>query len=623
MEDPYIWLESIDDPKVIKWVDSENVRLREFLGVLPGELRREVAKYVKIPYLMLVKVCRKGYFALFRRGSSFEIVLIGRDGSRRKILDSRSLGKDVVLKWFYIDDEGERLAYTFSYAGSDVGITRIVDTKDLEIIDELKGVVGDITWIDKERYYYVRFYREGETPDGVKAPTERVFLREGGKDVMVFGEGIPQSYFISLSKSTDSSKALVAVFYGSSWSNIYGGNLRDPDTWVLVYGKSKFMTYPIDYVNGKYYVLSHDDRRGLGRVVEVGDGLSKVVIKAWRYPLRDAVIVGNHLVAHYLVNASSILKVYTLSGKLVKRLRFRPPGTLSSFSTDGKELVFKYESFIIPYRLYRLVNGSVELIGSKRIRGDYIVTEGWVRSKDGTPIHIFIIERRGCRLGKAVVYGYGGFSIGLTPRYYHFITPFINRCGTFVVTNLRGGDEFGEEWHKAGMREKKQNVFNDFIAIIEYLRSKGYSVVALGSSNGGLLVGAVLTQRPEILDGAVIGYPVLDMLRFHKLYIGSAWIPEYGNPDDPRDREYLLKYSPYHNVKKVQYPPTLVFTGLHDDRVHPGHAFKFVAKLKEVNAPVFLRTEKLSGHSGATPDVKVREYSDILAFIFKVFKLNH
>ncbi|HDD26562.1 MAG TPA: S9 family peptidase, partial [Acidilobales archaeon] len=145
LEDPYIWLESIDDPKVIKWVDSENVRLREFLGVLPGELRREVAKYVKIPYLMLVKVCRKGYFALFRRGSSFEIVLIGRDGSRRKILDSRSLGKDVVLKWFYIDDEGERLAYTFSYAGSDVGITRIVDTKDLEIIDELKGVVGDIT----------------------------------------------------------------------------------------------------------------------------------------------------------------------------------------------------------------------------------------------------------------------------------------------------------------------------------------------------------------------------------------------------------------------------------------------------------------------------------------------
>jgi prolyl oligopeptidase len=183
------------------------------------------------------------------------------------------------------------------------------------------------------------------------------------------------------------------------------------------------------------------------------------------------------------------------------------------------------------------------------------------------------------------------------------------------MANLRGGSEYGEKWHRAGMRENKQNVFDDFIAVLEKLKNEGYKVAAWVRSNGGLLVSATLVQRPDVMDAAIIGYPVIDMLRFHKLYIGRVWIPEYGNPDNPEDREFLERYSPYHNVKKQNYPPIMIYTGLHDDRVHPAHALKFFMKLKELNAPVYLRVETKSGHMGASPETRIRELADMLSFV--------
>ncbi len=217
------------------------------------------------------------------------------------------------------------------------------------------------------------------------------------------------------------------------------------------------------------------------------------------------------------------------------------------------------------------------------------------------------------------VFGYGGFNISLTPRFFPQVIPFIKRGGSFAMANLRGGSEYGEEWHRAGMRENKGNVFDDFIAVLSKLKGEGYKVAAWGRSNGGLLVSATLTQRPDVMDSALIGYPVIDMLRFHKLYIGSVWIPEYGNPDDPKDREFLLRYSPYHNIDPDKsYPPTLIYTGLHDDRVHPAHALKFFMKMKEVGAPVYMRVETKSGHMGASPETRARELTDLLAFVVKV-----
>ncbi|MCR6668557.1 MAG: prolyl oligopeptidase family serine peptidase, partial [archaeon YNP-WB-040] len=243
-------------------------------------------------------------------------------------------------------------------------------------------------------------------------------------------------------------------------------------------------------------------------------------------------------------------------------------------------------------------------------------------SKDSTKIHAFKVQNKNKKSNFVFAYGYGGFRISLTPRFHTHVIPFIEDGGIFVVANLRGGGEYGEKWHRAGMRENKQNVFNDFIAVLEHLKKEGAKIVAYGVSNGGLLVGAILTQRPDLIDGAIIGYPVLDMLRFDKLYIGRTWVTEYGDPENPKDKEYLVKYSPYHNIKKRGYPPVMIFTGLYDDRVHPAHALKFAAKLEEIGAPYLLRVERKSGHSGATPQTKIEEYSDIMAFVYHTFKMQ-
>ena len=325
---------------------------------------------------------------------------------------------------------------------------------------------------------------------------------------------------------------------------------------------------------------------------------------------------------HYIINAASRLKIYGLKGEFIKEIYIDPPGTLSNFNRFENELIFKYESFYIPYRVYKLDGWNLKLhiLDEERVPDNYIIEDRWVKSYDGTSIHFFIFRKGDAELKNVIAYGYGGFGLGLTPRFYPHIIPLIEDGFVFTVANIRGGDEFGESWHKAGMRSNKNNVFKDFIAVIQYFKDMGSKVVAYGSSNGGLLVGGVLTIDPSLLDGAVIGYPVLDMLRFHKLYIGRAWIPEYGDPENPEDLEYLIKYSPYHNIREMGYPPTLVYTGLYDDRVHPSHAFKFVAKLKDHNAPVYLRTEKLSGHMGASPEVKVRELSEVVSFIYKVFE---
>lgn len=622
IKDQYIWLENVDDSKVISWVDKENTRLRILLNKIPNYLEPKITKYYTTPYVYLVKISKKGYFLLIREKFSYKINLITRDREVSTLVDSSKLGKDVVLQWFYVNDEGDKLAYSYSYAGSDEGILKIIDTNSMDVLDEIKGVVSDVTWIDKDKYYYIRFYRRDKTPDGVNAPAERVFLRENyHNDHLVFGEGIQTSHFISLKKSLRNDKMLLTVSYGWTWSNVYGGDLNNPDSWELIYGKDEFITKPIDYIRGKYYIISYDDKDGLGRIIAL-DGDKRIIVRADKYPIRDAVILDNKIISHYIIDAASKIKVYNMNGDLIDELNISPPGTLSSFDRIDGEVIFKYESFYIPYRIYKLTAQNLELIDKVEIDNGFVVNDGWVKSYDDTPIHMFIFKRKDVDIKNVLVYGYGGFGIGLTPRFYPSIIPFVEDGGIFVVANIRGGDEFGEKWHRAGMRDKKINVFYDFMAVIKYFKDLNARVVAYGSSNGGLLVGATLVMKPTLIDAAVIGYPVLDMLRFHKLYIGKAWVPEYGNPDNPNDRKFLLKYSPYHNIRKAKYPPILVYTGLHDDRVHPGHAFKFVAKLKEIGAPIYLRTEKLSGHMGAAPKTKIKELTDVMAFIYKVMNIK-
>nr|WP_324609477.1 prolyl oligopeptidase family serine peptidase [Thermococcus piezophilus] len=613
MEDPYVWMENLQDERVLKLVEEENKRFREFVGELSDELFPEVKELYFLPIVRMAKLTERGTLVMVNEAGRQVVKWLDGD----VIVDSKKLeeelGDEVLLQGFTADSEGKRLAYSFSIGGADEGITRIIDLESGKLIEEIRPSVWGIIFLE-DGYYFARFYRKEKTPDGMEPPAVRLFFKDESGERMVFGGGLGSGYFINMGKSTDGKWAMVVVTFGWNKAEIYLGLIEEPEKWKKVYS-AEVPAQPIDVVDGKIYILTKEGK-GLGKVIAIEDGEIEEVIPEGEFPLEWAVIVSDRILAGRLVHASHRLEVYSLNGKKLDEIIFDLPGSLYPLDTDGKKVILRYESFTVPYRLYEF-DGELKLLDERKVEGDFQVSEDFAMSGDGTRIHYFLVKGEGGER-KAWVFGYGGFNISLTPRFFPQAIPFIRRGGTFVMANLRGGSEYGEEWHRAGMRENKQNVFDDFIAVLGKLKAKGYKVAAWGRSNGGLLVSATLVQRPDVMDAALIGYPVIDMRRFHKLYIGSVWVPEYGNPDDPKDREFLLKYCPYHNVKRQKYPPTLLYTGLYDDRVHPAHAIKFFMKLREVGAPVYLRIETKSGHMGASPETRARELTDLLAFVIKV-----
>jgi prolyl oligopeptidase len=335
-----------------------------------------------------------------------------------------------------------------------------------------------------------------------------------------------------------------------------------------------------------------------------------------------------------LENVHSALRIHDLRGKEMSRIVLPSLGTVDGISgeSEGNELFFGFTSFTTRYQVYRydLATRKTTLwraITSSFKPDSFVTRQVWYRSKDGTRIPMFLIHKKGLRRSRktpALLYGYGGFNISILPAFQASCMPFLEKGGIYAIANLRGGGEFGEKWHQAGMRGKKQNVFDDFIAAAEWLIKNGYTskehIASYGGSNGGLLVGAMITQRPDLFKANIPAVPVMDMLRFHKFHGGMHWMRDYGNPDDPKDAAYLLKYSPYHNIKKgTAYPATLVMTAAGDDRVHPLHAYKFFARLQEANVssdPLLLRVEKKAGHGGSGAVSKAIETAaDLYSFV--------
>jgi len=617
--DPYLWLEDMDDPKVEEWAKARDDKARRVLASISRALRPRITEYYSVPMVLMLEASRRGLFTLSREDGAYKVKLMSGDGAVEELVDSRDLGEDVLIKAIQAEKDGSRYAYNYSHAGSDEGFTVLVDATTGEELDRLEGVTGFVTWLDDEVFYYVRSYRKEETPDGVKPPASRVLRREGGEEALAYGVGVPTSHWISIKKSLDGSRALLEVSYGWHRSTVHAGDIGNPDSWEKIYGGEDFKAVPIDH-SGEMYLIRSFDGEGWGRIVSVDEeGEAEELVGESGSPLEGAVVTQDKIVAVYLVDASSVIKRFGLDGTELDDVCFDLPGSVDFLTSDGTSSYFRYQSFTVPHRLYKLGVEGLETLTSQRVPGAFEVADGWSTSRDGTRVHSFTVKRKGAKTERALVYGYGGFSIPLTPRYFPYVVPFIEDGGVFVQANLRGGTEYGEGWHRAGMRERKQNVFDDFASVIGGLKGEGARAVAVGRSNGGLLVGATLTQRPELLDGAVIGYPVIDMRRFHELLIGRAWVPEYGDPDDPGDAEFLSKYSPYHNVwEDAEYPPVLIYTGLHDDRVHPGHAFKFGALLEDSGHDVLMRVETKSGHAGATPTTKIEEESDVMAFVYRV-----
>lgn len=621
--DPYIWLEDINNPKVIEWIRFKNMKTKEFLSDYPDRLRPRVMKYYEIPTVRIARLTRKGIYLLVNEKLEYRVYRLNNDGSKDLIISSRDLGDNIIIKWIYLNEDGDRLIVSYS-KGSDIGYYRLIDPFSNEVLDELYGSLNDFVWIDKDRYYYVRFYRNEKTPDNMDPPAERIFLRSNGYEEMITSITPPTNYLIALSKSIDSSKALLTISHGWSRSWVYAGDLDKPDYWVKIFGDDKHIFYPVNYVNGRYIILAYDGN-GLGRIVEIKDNnIRELISEDENFPLKAVETTFDKILALYLVHGSSCLKIFNMDGNLLEVHRFDPPGSVGLIQCIDDTCIFKYETSFIPYRLYLYRDNELRVIDRIEINSEIFgIEEFWVESYDKTPIHVFRIYNRKCDNKKTIIYGYGGFGVSISPVYASYLLTFIEDCGSICIANLRGGGEYGEKWHRAGKRDLKENVFQDFISVVKYMKNLGYDVIVMGSSNGGLLTAVTMIRIPELLNGVLIGYPLTDMLRFHKLYIGRLWIDEYGDPDNPVDREYLLKYSPYHNLKPgVKYPLALIYTGLHDDRVHPGHALKFSAKLDEIGVVNYLRVETESGHSGANPGVKLNELLDILSFIYKVFGLK-
>ena len=316
-----------------------------------------------------------------------------------------------------------------------------------------------------------------------------------------------------------------------------------------------------------------------------------------------------------MMDAKAVPVLYDYEGRRLKTFHMEKPMGLKDLDSDCKRAVLAMESFGIPYSQF-VLKGD-ELANTEELEIVPVNVSDRFADSSGTKAHYFMVKPDGDGSDGMLAYGYGGFNIPVVPTYYPIFAYLLSRGVGLAVANLRGGNEYGEDWHRDGMLLKKQNVFNDFQSVIKELRQGGSRVVAFGVSNGGLLVGATLTQAPEILDGAVIGNPVLDMMRFHKMSVGKFWVPEFGNPEIPGDAEYLARYSPYHNIADRKYPDTLIYTRLNDDRVHPAHAIKFHIKLKEKLPGANLRASQGGGHIGLTAEESVSEISDICAFVLK------
>ena len=399
----------------------------------------------------------------------------------------------------------------------------------------------------------------------------------------------------------------------------------------------------VDHRDGYFYVLT-DVQAPNYRLVRIS--VDDTDVEKWEevlpekdYLLESVQTAGGQFFANYLENATNQVYVYDYQGNKEQQLSLPGTGSVAGFGGKhtSKVVYYTYTSFIYPTTVfqYDIESGSSEVFFEPDIdfnADDYVEKQVWFDSKDGTSISMFIVHKKGLDTtgqNPTLLYGYGGFNISLGPSFSSSRLVLLEQGGVYAMPNLRGGGEYGEEWHKAGMLEKKQNVFDDFIAAAEYLIEKGYTnktkLAISGRSNGGLLVAACMTQRPDLYQVAFPGVGVLDMLRFHKFTIGWGWVPEYGSSDDPDQFKYLYAYSPYHNLNDgVDYPATLITTADHDDRVVPAHSFKFAARLQEAQAgpaPVLIRIDKNAGHGAGKPTSKLLdEQADVWSFFF--YNLN-
>ncbi len=644
ISDPYRWLEDQDRPETREWIDAQIAYTQSMLQEFPEReaIRDELAQFMKIDKMSGASEYNGRFFFMKQRSDQEQWVIYmreGMDGEDQVLIDPNLMSEDhtTSVSMRGISKDGTLLAYGIKEGGEDEAEIRFmdVDTKT-DLKDFLpKARIGSISILNDKSGFYYSLHQSDEG--------SRIYYHtmgtDAGEDKMIFGEGFGPQEYVSCGLSDDNRYLYFTVSHGWSANDLYVQDRQSDGPIVPIVKNIEANFSPIQFIGNTLYLHTNWNAPNY-KVVEVH--LDHPAPEQWKeiIPERDYVLesvsaAGGNFFGKYLKNVVSFIQIFSISGKEMGDISFPAIGSVGNVwgRFDSEHAFFNYSSFHIPNTVYHynVKTGKRTVWFKPDIPIDtdnFEVKQIWYHSKDGTEIPMFLVHQKGIELDEShptLLYGYGGFNINITPGFSNTAAQWVKHGGVYAEAILRGGGEFGEEWHQAGMLEKKQNVFDDFIAASEWLIENGYTnpskLGIFGGSNGGLLVGAALTQRPELYQAVLCAVPLLDMVRYHKFLLGKLWIPEYGSADDPEQFKYLHAYSPYHRVKEgTEYPSVMFVTGDSDTRVAPLHARKMTALLQSVSAserPILLRYEKASGHSAGIPlSMQIEKATDQMVYLF-------
>ncbi len=650
--DPYRWLEDDRSEATAQWVEAQNHVTRDYLSQIPfrDDIRERLTEVWNYTKESAPSKHGDWWYYTYNDGLQNQAVVyrtrtLGEQGE--VFLDPNTLSEDgtVALISMEFSKDGRYLSYAAAASGSDWVEIRVMKTEDKSLTDDVIRWVkfSGATWSpDSKGFYYSAYDEPKEGVYSSMNSNQKVFYHKLGDaqsdDQLVYADAEHPMRYFGAQPSEDGRWLFVYATEGTSGSEILYKRMGDKSFKVLLPG----FDYDFEVVDCKNDVVYVRTNRSASNYCLVSFDLAhrnspkKVIPEDEKNLLQGVTTAGGYLFAHYLENAQSKVCQYDYSGQLVREVKFPAIGTVAGFNgrEEDTELYYTFTNYTTPASSYKydIATGESTLYKRPEVAFDperFTTEQVFFTSKDGTRVPMFITHRKDMKLdgsNPCYLYAYGGFQINLTPGFSPSDIVFVEQGGIFCVANLRGGSEYGEEWHKGGMMFNKQNVFDDFISAAEYLIAEGYTskdkLAIAGGSNGGLLVGACEVQRPDLYAVCLPAVGVMDMLRYHKFTIGWGWGVEYGTSDNEEQFHYIYKYSPLHNIREgVKYPATMVITADHDDRVVPAHSFKFGATMQHCqagDAPILIRIESNAGHGAGKPTSKrIEEAADVYSFIFQ------
>lgn len=662
VQDPYRWLEDPDSEETKAWVEAQNKVTFSYLDRIPQRQQIKQRLSQLWDYQRFGIPFKKGdrYFYFKNEGLQNQSILytlttIGAEP--QVLLDPNHLSVDgtVALSGLAISDDGRMMAYGLSTSGSDWQEWKVRDVETgVDLSDRLEWIkFSDFSWVKNNQGFFYSRYDEPNDKTKLEEVNyfQKLYYHQLGQpqseDVLIYHRPDQKEWGFNGTVTESGRYLIISVWQGTEPKNlVFYQDLSDSSAQVVELVDQFEANFSFIDNDGAVFWFRTDLDAPRSRVIAID--INNPARPRWReligeatQPLKSVGVLDNCFVASYLKDAHTQIKIFHLSGAFVLEVALPGIGSVSGFA--GKrydtETFYSFTNFVTPSTIYRYDMRSDESTIFRQPQvafnpAEYETKQVFYTSKDGTRVPMFISHKKGIQLNgfnPTYLYGYGGFGVSLTPSFSVSNLVWMEMGGVYAVPNLRGGGEYGEQWHQAGTKHNKQNVYDDFIAAAEWLIANGYTcspqLAISGGSNGGLLVGACMTQRPELFGAALPAVGVMDMLRFHKFTIGWAWISDYGSPDCLEEFKAIYAYSPLHNLKAgTSYPATMITTADHDDRVVPAHSFKFAAALQAAHAgssPVLIRIETKAGHGAGKPTAKIIDAAaDQLAFLVQVLSIN-